>query len=89
MVVDRHILMRSLLSGFVLSALSIVTMTVFIPSTSEDQFLVHVMIGFFLIGFFITLYQLGSQEAARRKHREAEHEHYNPQTDHGKSTHKS
>lgn len=90
MVVDKHILMRSLLSGFVLSALSIVTMTVFIPSTAEDKFLVHTMIAFFLIGFGVTLYQLGSQEATRRKHRAAREEQqaYNPQSDHNKSTHK-
>ena len=90
MVVDKHILMRSLLSGFVLSALSIVTMTVFIPSTAEDKFLVHTMIVFFLIGFFVTLYQLGSQEATRRKHRAAREEAkaYNPQSSHNQSTHK-
>ncbi|MFN8378191.1 MAG: hypothetical protein U0452_05920 [Anaerolineae bacterium] len=95
MVVDRHILMRSLLSGFVLAGLSIVTMTIFIPSTSEDKFLVHTMIAFFLIGFFVTLYQLGSQEATRRKHRaarqaekQAEKPSYNPQSSHNKSTHK-
>ena len=92
MVVDRHILLRSLGSGFVLMAVSIATMALFIPSTSEDRFEVRTMIVFFFVGFFLTLWQLGSQEAQRRKRRAAMHqpqkETYNPQSTHNKSSHK-
>jgi lysylphosphatidylglycerol synthetase-like protein (DUF2156 family) len=92
MVVDRHILVRSLLSGFVLMAVSIATMALFIPSTSEDRFEVRTMIVFFFVGFFLTMWQLGSHEAQRRKHRAAAHQPekqpYNPQSSHNKSSHK-
>jgi hypothetical protein len=91
MVVDRHILARSLLSGFVLMSVSIATMALFIPSTNEDRFEVRTMIVFFFVGFFLTMWQLGSQEAKRRQHRAAREEKqaYNPQTSHNKSSHKS
>lgn len=92
MVVDKHILMRSLLSGFVLMSVSIATMALFIPSTAEDRFEVRTMIVFFFVGFFLTMYQLGSQEAERRKHRaarqQAEKQAYNSQSGHNKSSHK-
>ncbi len=84
MVVNGNILLRSLITGILVGAGSVAIFFIFPPS-QEPIFDIRVTIAFFLIGFFLALFNMGHYEAQRRKH---EHGPYNPQSDHNKSSHK-
>lgn len=84
MVVTTEIIIRSLITGLLVGAGSIAVMFIF-PDASPTRFDIRMMILFFIIGFVVALVNMGHYEAQRRKH---EHGHYNPQSDHNKSSHK-